>query len=623
MNPENNFYEYVNGSWLHRTSIPEYETSFSVSEEVESVVNEQIKSIVQDATKHTFDGPVAKTPNDVLSMIAVSALTPSYQKNNITYLKELLQNYHCLRDSIDCCKAMAEHCLANILSFLEIRISINSEYSDKFHLCIEPDFPGIHYNYYKPQVDSNKSVLKGYETLCRRVGDALDIQGLESIIPIENDIVIKYIQAKNEDLKHIRGADLEKKIPGFAWDTFFETLGLPSWRKQTIFVRSFQWLKFLQTFLKSQPIEVWKLMLKKQIIFHFLRYLPPPFDTYHYDFFGHQLQGQTQKTPQQELTISLLMNYCQDELSYLYVKRFVPKSLKEASMKLAEEIVAAAKTRLATTDWLQTTTRKKAIEKLDAMRLGVCYPDDWPPFHPLEGLVTDNLVKNMLIIAKYNFKKMLSDLHTKPRYWEEGAYRVNAYYYSETNEFIIPAGSIQRPFYSESAPLGWNYGGLGAIMGHELTHAFDEDGKEYDPKGRKKPWWTASDLRHYREVSNRLVELYSSQKFGSHSVNGEYTLSENIADLGGVAFALDALKREMEKKGVTDKAKQLDAYRWFFISFAVSWRTKIRPVKLQQMLLLDNHSPPMLRVNCIVKQFSEWREAFHLNPSKEPVIQIF
>jgi putative endopeptidase len=459
--------------------------------------------------------------------------------------------------------------------------------------------------------------------LCRRVGKEIGVNGLESIISIENDIVIKYIQAKNEDLKPIRGADLEKKIPGFAWAAFFERLGYVSWRKQTLFVRSFLWLRLLQNLLKKLPIDTWKLLLKKQAIFHFLKYLPAPFDTFHYDFFGHQLQGQTQKTPQQELTIQLLMNYCQDELSYLYVKRFVPETLKTRSMKLAKEIVSAAQKRLEKTEWLQPDTRKKAIEKLDAMRLGVCYPDEWPPFEPIEGLDTKILVKNILYLAKHNFKKMLKEIHTKPKYWEEGAYRVNAYYYSETNEFIIPAGSILRPFYSDTAPLGWNYGGVGAIMGHELTHAFDEDGKDYDPKGRKKPWWTPSDLRHYREVSDQLITLYSSQKIGSHFVNGVYTLSENIADLGGLAFALDALKMEMEKKGITSKEKQLEAYRWFFISYAVSWRTKIRPTKLQQMLLLDNHSPPNLRVNCIVRQFQEWRDAFGLRDSKEKPIQIF
>lgn len=622
LKPETNFYEYVNGSWLDKVNMPSYETSFSVSEEVENKVNSQIKQILEESAQHTFEG-IAKTPQDVLSIVAQSALRPEVQKQSVATLREFLQNYHCIRDIADCTKAIAEHCLGNIPTFLEVRITIESETSNLYHLCIEPDFPGIHYKYYKPQEDSNKSVLKGYDTLCRRVGKVLGIDGLEQLIAIENDIVISYIQAKNENLKHIRGADLEKKCGGIPWDVFFEALGVSNWRTQTIYVRSFEWLRLLQTLLKTKDIQTWKLFLMKQLIFYALKFLPHPFNTFHYDFFGKQLQGQTQKTPQQELTIQILMNHCEDELSYLYVKLFVPESLKTKSQALANEIVTAAQDRLSKTEWLTPATRKKAIEKLRAVGLGIAYPDEWRPFQPVEGLSAENLLKNLLILGRHGFKQILREIGKRPKYWDEGAFRVNAYYFNETNELIIPAGSILSPFYSDTAPLGWNYGGLGAIMGHELTHAFDEEGKEYDPKGRRKAWWSASDLRHYRDVSNDLIQLFSAQTLEGHTVNGAYTLSENIADLGGLSFALDALKKELKRRGITGAEKEKEAYRWFFISFAVSWRTKIRKVKLEQMLLLDNHSPPILRVNCIVKQFPEWYAAFHIPESKEKKIQIF
>jgi predicted metalloendopeptidase len=165
------------------------------------------------------------------------------------------------------------------------------------------------------------------------------------------------------------------------------------------------------------------------------------------------------------------------------------------------------------------------------------------------------------------------------------------------------------PFYSQSAPLGWNYGGLGCILGHEITHAFDRDGKEYDPDGFPKKWWTQGDNRAYNKRTKDLIRLFSNEKILEHSVSGSLTLSENIADLGGMAISLDALRRELEKRNVSDDERK-KAYQQFFLSYAVSWRVKEKPEKVLQSLFLDYHAPPSLRVNLVVNQFDEWYEAF-------------
>jgi hypothetical protein len=198
--------------------------------------------------------------------------------------------------------------------------------------------------------------------------------------------------------------------------------------------------------------------------------------------------------------------------------------------------------------------------------------------------------------------------------WEEGIYRVNAYYFNENNEIMIPYGTCIEPFYINSKDsLCYNYGGLGSIIGHELCHGFDEEGKDYNEKGEKKSWWTRSDNTAYNHKTKDLIHLYSKQIVEGKHVDGEKTLSENIADLAGLGISLQALKDSMVMRGVVDMRDVKEEYKKFFISFATSWRTKYRHEKLKSSLGIDNHSPAFLRVNLVVSQFDEWYEAFDIH----------
>jgi len=198
--------------------------------------------------------------------------------------------------------------------------------------------------------------------------------------------------------------------------------------------------------------------------------------------------------------------------------------------------------------------------------------------------------------------------------WEDAIYAVNAYYYSEVNQIILPAGSLQWPFYHLLAPQGWNFGGLGAVIGHEMTHAFDSDGKNYNEYGVEENWWTANDNIEYKKRTTALVELFNNSKVLGHSVNGILTLNENISDLGGLAIALDALKLEITSQTLPKEAEK-QVYQNFFIAYSVSWRIKEKQEKILQGLFLDRHAPAPLRVNLIVSQFDEWYTAFDIKVS--------
>jgi predicted metalloendopeptidase len=195
--------------------------------------------------------------------------------------------------------------------------------------------------------------------------------------------------------------------------------------------------------------------------------------------------------------------------------------------------------------------------------------------------------------------------------WGKPVFEVNAYYYPDENRFLLPAAILRPPFYDPSKPLTWNYGAIGATIGHELCHAFDSDGRVYDENGDKRDWWTERDDREYKQRAKAVIRLYETRDYRGHPVDGTLTLVENIADIGGLEFALEGLKAAL---GHPLKKEEL---REFFTSFAVSWRAKDRLKRAVELLVTDPHSPPMLRVNHVVRQFDEWYEAFDVAPESE------
>jgi predicted metalloendopeptidase len=213
---------------------------------------------------------------------------------------------------------------------------------------------------------------------------------------------------------------------------------------------------------------------------------------------------------------------------------------------------------------------------------------------------------------------MIGRLGKRHTFWEEGVFRVNAYYYTTFNEIVFPFGILASPFYKKGANPSWNYGGIGATLGHELCHAFDDEGKEYDQYGMVRRWWTRKDIQRYHKRARDLETIYSSVEVLGKHLDGENTLSENIADVSGLSICLEALRANLRERGITCHEDICKEYRIFFISYATSWRTLYRTKKLRSSLATDVHSPPYVRVNKVVSQMDEWYEAFNIT-SESPL----
>jgi predicted metalloendopeptidase len=438
----------------------------------------------------------------------------------------------------------------------------------------------------------------------------LDAHSFDSVPAFEKTLQIRLDELWDMDPVNMKGSAYVRKYPALEFELFFETIGLKSWKQATIYTPGPRFLRFMNKLVKEVPLDFWKVWLKKCILVATMEYLPPPFDELHFSFFRNFLQGQKIKMPQMDLLQKILFDLCPHEFSPIFWKEAGDAALLKSSKTFGQNLLKAAKHRLASIEWFRASTRAAACEKVENMMFSFIKPDSFPVFTPPE-LDELELLQNVCTLGEHSTESLLALVGTRYKYWEEGIYRVNAYYYSNKNQIMIPYGTVLSPFYDKNAPLGWNYGALGSLIGHEMCHGFDLDGKEYGINGRKQNWWTRKDKSEYMKRARRLEKLFSQQKVLGQEVNGKLTLDENIADLGGVGIALEALKHEMREKKIPQE-KWPQAFRHFFIGYAVSWRTKYRDEKLRYGLQVDKHAPAFLRVNLVVNQFQEWYDAFEI-----------
>lgn len=622
VHPGTDFYKHINGHWISSTRMPAVNTSYGVSEEVEKVIDERLLLIMERCKKRAEAGRPTKTRQedleDAIGRLAMSSLREEKQKYSVEYLKRGIMSIGCIRDTNDIGHGLGKMCRFQIPTILNVVIAPELKKGiPTYTFSLAPGSLGLPSPQYYAATPGKMDVLFAYTKFCKQITSALEIDDLSSVIPIEGQISPFLIKSENDTAVYYKDVKaLMADFKAIPWAAFFSGYGVTMEELKEIRVDSKPFLSYVNTLMTKLPLGQWYLLLSLHTLLHALPLLPPPFDTLHFEFFEKRLKGQKAKISQKELTLQILKTRFSYAIDYFFVEEELTMEFKKQSTRFVEHILKSASLRVKDIPWLSAAAAKRASEKLLAARLSVGWSQEvqsHPRAPPL--LQTDNLLANIYLIESAETEEVLrrytrSDGHVNlTALWDEPSFTVNAYYYHETNQVLIPAGSFAWPFYEMDyeSNLGWNYGGLGAIIGHEITHAFDEEGKNFNEKGEEEPWWSATDLRHYKEKTKELVRIFDQAKILGRPVNGTATLSENLADLGGLGIALDALKRELAGKAEAYKKKQLQQ---FFASYAISWRTKERPERTLQRLFMDKHAPVELRVNLIVSQFDEWYEAF-------------
>ena len=611
--PGFDFYLYTNGNWLNTVNVPAFRSSFGVSEELEEKIKSEQITLLKNAMaiveKDKLKSSKSK-PIEILGRFALSALRPGVQKQSIRLLKKMISNIDCIRNFEDIGTALGQFQKYRISTFINVYPFLESAKYKKQKISVSAGDLGLpDISYYLANDPASTRTLLAYSHFLDQLTNQLEIESISTIVPFETEIAKSISELEKDDEKYLRGSELQEKYSTFPWKEFWISYGISNWKSVHFRIQNYKFLDHLESFVKNFPLDQWKSLLVTHLLLHAVPLLPPPFDDLHSDFFERKLRGQKEKLPQVQLTVKLAQEWLTGTLSQVYLKDFIDPTLKNSVHGIVDDLQKAAIRRIQNLDWMQSKTRTIAIQKVRQMIVNIGWPSKMPPISAV-NLKTDNLFENILLLGEERTIRDLQVLGKEiniEKTWDDPIFAVNAFYYSETNQIVVPAGSLLWPFYHPAAPVGWNYGGLGAVIAHEMTHAFDSDGKDYDDWGEKKKWWTEKDDEAYRQKTEALIQVYNKAKILGKPVNGSLTLNENIADLGGVAIALDALNAILQGKA---DLQRKEAYRNFFLSYAVSWRTKDKPEKILQGLFMDRHAPAPLRVNLIVSQFDEWYFAF-------------
>lgn len=617
--PVDNFYMYVNSKWQRRVKMPSYEDDFGVSEEIELDLRHTLLK--------ALDTHLMNKPTDGISRLAHSFLESSVQDTGVEDLKKELTMLNC----IDCADTLGKAIgyLNKIQARAPFSFVVNSDYYNSKKCCVYI-YESVLGMPSKSNYATNASnrILAAYRRFLFHIGSLLHVDGLESALATEAQL-IPYLSeaAELRDVSYVYNPmtinTLEKAYPHIPWRISLAGWGMtPKLIESTRFiVTNTRYFSQLDKMIKNAEFNIFIKWIQSMLVIHFIKYLPPPFDDLHYNFYDKLIKGVDKKLPQSNLTLRVLMSFACQDLSRMFVRLAVPPSIKNKTIEYVKLLKEATARRIHGLKWMEPGTKRTALRKVSEMAFQIAYPEKWRSETTETVINSERPFQNLLALSSNDTKHMIADLakhncRKTPSRWNEGAFEVNAYYYPEANMMVVPAGILRPPFFDTARSDAWNFGGIGVAISHEITHGFDDDGRSFDEKGNYKDWWSTSDERIYNNMSDAMVKLFDGQKYMGGTVDGKRTLNENLADLGGLAIALEALNIMLPK----DLGIRKTAYRDFFISFAVSWRQKDRPKKARQALLLDVHAPPLFRVNLIVRQFEEFYTAFDIKPTEKGYI---
>jgi predicted metalloendopeptidase len=417
-------------------------------------------------------------------------------------------------------------------------------------------------------------------------------------------------------------AQVRAAAPGFPAELYLKTLGVPA--PDRFVVRQPAFLAELGRMVQEVPADQWRVYLRWTLLRNAAPGLPAAFEQEAFAFYGTRLQGTTAQHPRWKRVMFAADRGLGEALGKLYVQRAFPATSKAKVLEMVENLRTALRVRIDGLAWMTAPTKVKARQKLAAMRVKIGYPDAWRDYTRL-GVTRQPYVLNLLETRRFEFQRRLAKLG-KPidrNEWEMTPQTNNAYYSPTMNEIVFPAGILQPPYFDATADDAVNYGNIGATIGHEMTHGFDDEGRQYDAEGNLKSWWTPEDEKAYNVRAALVVKQFDAfEPLPGLKLNGRLTLGENIADLGGLKIAWDAWKLSQKGKAPVGRIEGFTPEQRFFLGYAETWRTLTREEATRLRVVTDPHSPAKFRVNGPLANLPEFYEAFDCkdgDPLKRPL----
>jgi len=640
--PVDNFFKYVNGKWLDNTEIPDDRTRWGSFDELRKRTDDDVLSILNAAMSDNKDFNKIKIfpgsdQEKAVQLFQTIMDTVSRNKKGMDPIKPYLAKINAIQNINDLQKYLIEIEPTGGAGFFGFRVgadpkdsNMNSAYLGSGRLGL----PDRDY-YVKDDADSKEKREKYVAHITKMLqflGDnetdantqAKQILAFETrLAEPRMDKVERRDARKRYNPRSI--SELQNMVPAINWKNYFEGIGVK--KIDTIIVSEVKYMDTLQTIFTENNVSDWKAYLRWSALNRASGMLSTDIETASWEFYGKDLRGAKKERPRNESALQTLNGTIGEALGKLYVEQKFPPEAKEKAEKMIANVIKAFENRIKSVSWMTDDTKQKAIEKLLALKVKIAYPDQWRDYSDLEIKGVEDggsYLQNMLNASAWNHNKNLEDLGNpvdKSR-WGMAPQIVNAYFSPSFNEIVFPAAILQPPFYNYLADDAVNYGGIGAVIGHEISHCFDDSGSRYDKNGNLNNWWTDEDLKQFEILGKSLADQYSAiEVLPETFINGAFTLGENIGDLGGVNAAYDALQLSFKQNGRPGNIDGLTPEQRFFISWATVWRTKAREDALKNLIKTDPHSPGMNRAVQPLLNIDTFYEAFNIKESDKMYLE--
>jgi putative endopeptidase len=631
--PGDSFHEYTTGGWMKRTEIPPDKSRVTVFSGLSDLSSKRTAALIQDMAKQNASaGSGARKIADLYKSYMDEA---SIEKKGLAPLQERLKEIESIRDKHELARVLGE----TLRSDVDPLNNTNFHTSNLFGMWVAPAFnDSDHYapyllqgglglpdrEYYLANTEHMQSVRKQYEAYVARLMKLAEFSEPEKraagIVQLEHAIAEKHWNLEDDqDIHKVNNpwkrSEFGAKAPGLDWDEYFRGAGLSG---QAEFI---VWQPSAFTgeaeLVNATELATWKDWLAYHVIDQYADVLPKAFADEDFAFFEKTLLGTPQQRPRWQRAVTVVNEELGDEVGKAYAQKYFPAEAKTRAQAMVANIVAAFRKRIDAVPWMTASTKAEAQEKLNQLYVGIGYPETWKDYSGFD-VKPDDILGNEWRSSVYEYQRDLKRIGqtVNRQEWCMTPQTVNAVNLPLQNALNFPAAILQAPFYDPQAPDAVNYGAIGAIIGHEVSHTFDSEGSKFDAKGGLRNWWTASDLEHFNASTAKLARQYDSYKpFADLSLNGKQTLAENIADLAGVAASLDGYHAGLAGK-TASSFEGFSGDQQFFIANGQSHRSKNREAALRRQIVTDPHSPSEYRTDTL-RNIDAWYEAFHVQSGEK------
>ncbi len=630
--PQDDLFGHVNGRWLVETEIPSDRSSWGPFVQLADVCEQQVRDIITDLADGVANGTGSTDVADSENARKIADLYNSFMDTErigtlgLGPARALLEAASGLRDIRDLAAFLGEFERRGGYGVFGSYVDSDDRNSDRYLFHIVQGGLGLpDESYYRDDKFAEiRDAYLAYLTKLLTLGESADAEGgAQRILALETELAKGHWErAETRDVQktyNLRTSDeLKAMCPAFDWDAYITNLGGQLTGEHAtiaeVCVRQPSYLEHLSIVLTETPIEAWRDWMYSRVLRSAAPYLPDDFVETNFDFYGRTLSGTPELRARWKRAVSFVEGAVGEAVGKEYVDRHFPPRSKALMDDLVANLLAAYRVSIEALDWMTEETKQRAYEKIATFRPKIGYPDK---FRDYSGLAVNphDLFGNAQAAAAFETDRHLTKIGSPVDRdeWFMLPQTVNAYYNPGTNEICFPAGILQKPFFSPDALAAENYGGIGAVIGHEIGHGFDDQGAQYDGAGNLNDWWTPDDKAAFEVKSKTLIEQYDDfepRSLPGEKVNGALTVGENIGDLGGLTIGHKAFVISEEAAGAE---ASVEDRRKLFLNWAYVWRTKRRGELERQYLTTDPHSPPEFRAN-IVRNLDEFHDVFGTAP---------